>query len=260
MSLFGWINQVSLPVFFLITIAFVALSIFIGSRLGVLVKKHTGESPSIGSAVGAILGLLAFMLAFTFNMAANRFDARKQLYVDHISSMGTTYLRADLLEDEQSARVKTLLREYADILVKISQDHSSVDESVASADVVLGQLWSVVDNIAASRDLTKAENLFVQSLNEMIDLQGKRVIVVLHFKVPEPIWLALFSISALAMLTVGYQFSFASKHHILVALLLVVAFSTVIVLIADLDRGREGTLQVDQQALMDLHKVWYDDL
>src|SRR5271154_4680232 len=51
------------------------------------------EAP-VGAMVASILGLLGFMLAFTFGLAASRFDARRQVILEEANAIGTTYLRA----------------------------------------------------------------------------------------------------------------------------------------------------------------------
>jgi hypothetical protein len=61
--------------------------------------------------VGAALGLLAFILAFTFGLAAARFDNRRQVLLDEANAIGTTYLRAGVLP-ERSEQIRTLLRDY----------------------------------------------------------------------------------------------------------------------------------------------------
>ena len=63
--------------------------------------------------VAATLGLLAFILAFTFGLAASRFDSRMQVLLDEANAIGTTYLRAGMLP-EQGKQIRALLREYAD--------------------------------------------------------------------------------------------------------------------------------------------------
>ena len=56
-----------------------------GAELGFRAGKFTHErqekdqNPMVGTILGASLGLLAFFLAFTFNMAGSRYDARKKL-------------------------------------------------------------------------------------------------------------------------------------------------------------------------------------
>lgn len=53
---------------------------------------------------------------------------------------------------------------------------------------------------------------------------------------------------------VGYSAGVTSRRSILSAVMLVVALGAVITLVIDLDRPREGFLQVSQQPLIDLHE------
>jgi hypothetical protein len=61
--------------------------------------------------VGATLGLLAFILAFTFGLAAARFGARREALLDEANAIGTTYSRAGMLPD-RGEEVRRLLRDY----------------------------------------------------------------------------------------------------------------------------------------------------
>jgi hypothetical protein len=46
--------------------------------------------------VGATFGLLAF----TFGLAATRFDTKRQVLLDEANAIGATYLRAGMLPEE----------------------------------------------------------------------------------------------------------------------------------------------------------------
>jgi len=80
---------------FLIPLLVVLIAIFIGQQYGIYRSKKQEElqHTSVGAAVGAAFGLLAFMLAFTFQIAANRYDACKELLLDEVTNIRTTYLR-----------------------------------------------------------------------------------------------------------------------------------------------------------------------
>src|SRR4029077_11356500 len=73
-------------------------------------REQEKETP-VGTMVGATLGLLAFILAFTFGLAAARFDTRRQVILDEANAIGTTYLRAGMLP-ERREEIQTLLRNY----------------------------------------------------------------------------------------------------------------------------------------------------
>ena len=71
-----------------------------GYRVGTHRRKKDPKEPDapLGTVVASILGLLAFMLGFTFNVAINRFDDRREAVLDEANAIGTTYLRADFFD------------------------------------------------------------------------------------------------------------------------------------------------------------------
>src|SRR4051794_38485293 len=95
--------------FFGTTVALTFLAVEAGFRLGRWRQgrsEHEREAP-VGAIVGASLALLGFLLAFTFGMAASRFDTRRELVLDEANAIGTTYLRATLLSEPHATEVRT---------------------------------------------------------------------------------------------------------------------------------------------------------
>ncbi len=87
------------------------LAIEAGYRAGDKVPSGLSDSAKapVLAISGAIFGLLALLLGFTFSMALNRFEQRKELVVQEANAIGTTYLRARLLpQPEQSARSRVI--------------------------------------------------------------------------------------------------------------------------------------------------------
>jgi len=74
----------------------------VGCQLGFHAKtRQDKEAPtSLGPMVGGLLGMLAFVLAFTFSMALTQHDHRKQTVLEEANSIGTAYLRSDLIETQ----------------------------------------------------------------------------------------------------------------------------------------------------------------
>jgi hypothetical protein len=73
-------------------------------------------------------------------------------------------------------------------------------------------------------------------------------------RIPLVIWIGLFGLAMLGMAAIGYQSALSATRRSPAMLAMVLAFSVVLLLIADLDRGQEGLLQVSQQSLIDLQK------
>ncbi len=58
------------------------------------------------------LTLLGLIIGFTFSMAISRYDQRKNYEEEEANAIGTTYLRAELLPQQDAAHVQVLLKNY----------------------------------------------------------------------------------------------------------------------------------------------------
>src|SRR4051812_25005131 len=88
------LDYLPLPAFFLITVALILLAVEGGFRLGKWKQRRAEPENAVGAMVAAIVGLVGFLLAFTFGMAAARYDTRRELVLAEANAIGTTYLRA----------------------------------------------------------------------------------------------------------------------------------------------------------------------
>jgi hypothetical protein len=240
----------------LLTAAVVLLAMEAGYRLGTYRSRrseHEKES-SVGAVVAATVGLLGFMLAFTFGIAGTRYDARRQAVLDEANAIGTTFLRAGLLPEGRGLNVRKLLREYVDVRLTAART-GDVEAALRRSGDLHGQLWAEVEAIGIRHPGSILVGLFIQSLNETIDLHETRVIAGLYSRIPLVLWGTLYLLTALAMIGVGYHGGLTSKARSLSPLLLAITFAAVILLVADLDRPGAGMLRVSQQALVDVRST-----
>jgi hypothetical protein len=231
----------------------VLLSVEIGYRIGRVraSRVHEMETP-VGEMVTATLGLLAFVLAFTFGLAATRFDAKRQLLVDEANAIGTAYLRAEMLPERRD-EIRALLREYVEIRID-AINPGKLAQSIRHSEDLQNRLWALAVPIAAKNPNSIIVGLFVQSLNDVIDLHTKRLTAALRNRIPFAIWAALYGISVFSFAAMGYHSGLTGTTRSLVVIAVAFTFSVVIVLIADLDRSQEGVLKVSPQALIDLRQ------
>src|SRR4051812_7002872 len=98
------------------TVALILLSVEIGHTVATYQRRRSegGKESSVASMAGstgpivaAMLGLLAFMLAFTFGMATSFFQARREVVLSEANAIGTTYLRAALLPESIGTDART---------------------------------------------------------------------------------------------------------------------------------------------------------
>lgn len=235
------------------TVVVVLLAIEGGYRLGQARRRRSSdemEAP-VGAIVAAALGLLGLILAFTFSLAASRSDARRQMVVEEANAIGTTHLRAGLLPDGRGATVRKLLAQYVDARLEVTQTRD-VDLLLRRSDELHLQLWKEAEAVGREHPNSIVVGLFIQALNELIDLHSKRVQVALRNRLPNGLWAILYLITLLSMAGVGYHEGLSRSRRSIAIVVLVLAFSAITTMVADLDRPHEGLLTVSQQAMIDL--------
>src|SRR5215472_6121709 len=250
----GPIDLLPLWALFIVILVVVLLSVEFGYRLGKYrrSRREQEKEAPLGTMVGATLGLLAFILAFTFGLAAQRFDTRRQVLLDEANAIGTTYLRAGTLP-ERGLEVRDLLRDYVAARLEAFQP-GKLAGGIRRSEDIQQKVWTEAETVGNKNPNSIVVGLFVQSLNEMIDLHAKRLQAGLRSRIPGAIWLGLFAIASLSLATMGYHAGLSGTRRSLAIIAVAVTFSVVIELIADLDRPQEGVLRVSQQALLDLQR------
>jgi hypothetical protein len=241
---------------FFVTIAVGFLSVEAGYWLGILRRRQLEpeKESSVGVMVAATLGLLAFTLAFTFGLAAGRFDARQRFVLDEANAIRTSYLRSAFVPEPQRSTIRRLLREYLQAQFELETAQPGKVELVASR-ALLARLWAEAVAAVQSEPSSVLAGLFIGSLNEVIDLHTKRVQVTLRGSIPGVIWATLYFVAILAMAGIGYLDGLTSLRRSPAMVMIVLTFSAIIYLIADLNRPQEGLFNVNQQAMIDLRNL-----
>lgn len=253
---FGAFDNIPLWAVFVLTTILLFLSAELGYQVGRRrSSRYTEEGKKItGIILGAALGMLAFLLAFTFGMAGSVNRERKQLVLEEANAIGTTYLRAQLLPKKQCAEIQRLLRKYVDIRADIRNVKRVEDLKpiLLRSEEVHDQLWTQAVDLVDDISEPIFVGLFVESLNEVIDLNSKRLTAGLRSRIPNSIMLTLYFVAILTMVIMGYNAGISGARTVVTRFLLVLAFSSVLVLITELDRPRKTVIKINQQAMVDL--------
>ena len=137
-------NFIGLAGMFFIPLLVALVPIFIGQWVGIKhVRKNKAmkEGP-LETVVTASFGLLAFMLAFTFQIAANRWESRKALLYSEVQEIRTAYLRASLIPEPFNSGTKNYLAEYVNLRVDLANDLSKLDHAISRSQSILDTLWN----------------------------------------------------------------------------------------------------------------------
>ncbi len=238
---------------FLITVGVSFCAYEIGFRWG----KYKGErseqerTAPISSTIGATLGLLAFILAFTFGLAATRFEERRVLVLKDANAIETTYRRAQYLPDPSRREIQTLLQEYVRIRTP-SADPIALQHTIQQSEELQEELWKRAVLVAEQNPTSVMAGLFISSLNEVLDIHSERIMVGARTRIPEIIWLALYFITILSMAAMGFHSGLAGFRSLFIHTVMILTFSGVIFLIGDLDFSQGGFLRVSQQPMLDV--------
>jgi hypothetical protein len=205
-------------------------------------------------AVAALLALLGLLLAFSFQIGAERFDKRKALVLDESNAITTTYLRATLVQAPYDQRIQELLREY----VRVRANVTSADElerALKASGMLHGELWANATAIAHGSPDSPVAALFIASLNNMIDLHEARVTVALYQRIPPAIFVSLYIVALLSIGTVGIRAGLDRVRGLIPATLLVASIMCVMGLIISLDQPMSRLFSISKHAIEDTQRI-----
>lgn len=240
------------------SVILVVICIEIGYRVGIIVRRRSqSEKESAVSAItGSILALLAFILAFTFGIVSNRFDTRKELVRNEANAIRTAWLRSDFLPDTDRIVAKELLLKYVDLRLEVmTKNINDAPAYIEKSEDIQHQLWDMAVENARKDMNSDVAALYIESLNQIIEIQALRIAVGLQMRIPGGIWTILISLIIIAMLAVGYQTAISDSRRTWTIILLAMSFSLVILLIVVLDQAKSRFIHVPQQPLIDVQTM-----
>jgi hypothetical protein len=230
----------------------------LGYRVG---RRPRNVDPEVASQVGtweaALLGLLALLIGFTFAMAVTRFDGRRDLIRDEANAIYQVTRRAEYLPPPEPERLGGLLRRYVDARIRFYEAGLSIKLTEAAEDEAValrGQLWSEVVKIARANFNSEMASLFVQSVDDLIDMGGKRR-AALDNHVPTAVYLVLVLVAAVAVAATGYSCGLRKRRHKFGMVLLPVLIAGVVLLVMDLDHPRGGFITAGQGPMLRLRQA-----
>lgn len=244
-----------------IVLLLLAGSLFLGAlefgfRMGRRQKDQSDEPARthVGALQGALLGLLALLLGFTFAMAVSRLDTRKELVLEEANAIGTAFLRARFLPAPQSGEVARLLKDYVSALLDFHAAGIVADRLEAAnrtAARIEGQLWELTVSSVVQDTDSVPTGLFIQSINEVIDVRERRR-AALDNHVPEAIVYILYATAVTALGIVGYACGLTRRRRFVPNAVVACLIALVLTTILDIDRPRRGLIQVSQDSLIRL--------
>ena len=226
-----------------------ALAGELGYRIGI--KSHIEDDQNrkeqINALGSSLFILLSLLLSFALTMAVSRYDQRRELVVREADEIGTTYLRAAILRQPYQQNFEQLLRSYVDARIEFfaaGVDPAQLEQAMSHTSSLQQELWKNMVAVSQS-DRTPTVVAFMNSLNEVIDLDSQRV-AALENRIPQRVWMLITIVALIAVFTRGLTLK---RRFWLTLVLGPMTIAIAVGLIADVDSPRSGFMQVDQGPL-----------
>jgi hypothetical protein len=218
-------------------------------------KAQSAEDARRGdfsTVLPAALTLLGLIVGFTFSMAVNRYDQRKNYEEAEANAIGTEYVRADLLPAADAARVRELLAQYVAqrVLFYTEREPDRLARIDAETAKLQASLWSAVASPALAQP-TPVMALVVAGMNDLLNSQGYTQAAWWN-RIPLGAWVLMGLVSLACNFLLGY----GERHTVPAPLLVFPLLLTIpFFLIADIDSPRGGIIRVAPQNLIALSQT-----
>lgn len=245
----NWLTNLSIIGTGIVTLGILLVSAALGQllRRAQARRKRAGpeSEPSVaqeGYLLSSALGLLGLLLAFTFGMVLNRYEARRDLVTKEANAIGTSYLRAQLLDEPHRARLSNLLVAYTENRIQLASTDDQ-RELMTTNDRLLTEIWAAV---SAARESALQHGLTTSLLgtyNEVIDLDTERKLA-WQLRIPSEVMYLVIVFIAVTAAVVGHQVDGPRGKRAALVLFLLLTLS--ITVITDINRPMHGSARESQ--------------
>jgi hypothetical protein len=232
-----------------------------GWRLGAakLARSPNSTVKGVGAAVASVFGLLGLILAFTFNGAGERYEARRHLITEEANAIGTAYLRLDVLPEDAQPELRDLFRRYTGLRAETYVNVESLSDAkrqLADCAAMQGQMWQRA-MAACRRPETPASAtiILLPALNEMIDITTTQEMATRNHP-PLAVFLTLDVLALASTLLMGYDTALSRERGRFYMFVFAASMVIAMYVTAELEFPRLGLIRVDDanQILLELRE------
>jgi hypothetical protein len=237
--------------------AFTCLSLMAGMMVAFTLGRSAGirhhaidpaGARTISGAVEAsIFALLGLLIAFTFDGAADRFEARRALITEEANAVDTAWKRLDLLVAADQATLRDDFRNYLD--ARLRYYAKLPNEAAGAPDLERAEqleisMWTHAVDAAARAPMASAVTLLLPAINQVFDLSTDREMA-LKTHPPLAIYGLLICLALICASLAGHHASPSARHPLVMPLLFAGISSLAIFIILDLEYPRAGLIRID---------------
>jgi hypothetical protein len=224
-------------------LSFAALALSV--KVGDFIRKRSGASQEkprddLGVVLAATLTLLGLIIGFSFSMATSRYELRKSCEQIEANAIATEWIRSDLLPGADAPKLRELLKTYLDkrLLFYTVRNRQQLRSISFETTQLQNDLWSAIRSGFPSAP-PPVQGILISGLNDVINSEASTQ-AAFDNRVPLLAWLLIVVIASGCSFLIGLR---AHRTDWLVFLVIPIAISISLFLIADLDSPREGAIR-----------------
>lgn len=240
--------QLPLPLIALITLILITLCNWLGYiyRQWQLKKYPNLQHGSLGAIEGALLGLMTLMLAFSYGIAATRYETGRQLIVDESKIVTVAIHRCDLYPDSVRNILLANYKDYVESRITyytVGIDQDKIDASLKDGRNSLDKIRAVVVGLAQNQANQFRSYLMIPALDNVEDVATSSEAARLS-KLPQIILWMLLILTIASSFLVGFANTGNRKNVIMLAVFAVMT-TAAFYLVIELDHPRQGFINLD---------------
>lgn len=245
----------ALPLFLLLLLIFALL--MGGEQLGrgicrLSTREGAAEPKDMGNVLTSVYALLGLLVAFTFGMAVDRYETRRELVIEEANAIGTAHIRSAFAAEPHSSELREWLEVYAEKRLAFGKADGAERQQIIEQS---GEMRKIIARVAvnASNNViaTPMGPALIDSVNTVIDVGGERDATSQAFIPLTVAWL-LIAYAFSAALLLGFSSAGRGRHIAFGNAILLFLLTMALTLIADLDRPAGGTIKISQHPMTQL--------
>jgi prepilin signal peptidase PulO-like enzyme (type II secretory pathway) len=251
-----------IPAFFIVAIFFIF--IFILNWIGYSFRKRFArlqpdKELELGTVEGSLLGLMALLLAFSFSMAATKFESRRQTIIDEANLLNTAILRCDLYPDSIKRSLLPGYKNYLEARIgyyEAGDDPVKIKAALYDADKQFKSMWNNVLLLSKAHENNLKTEQMIQIIMGLKNIKTTREAGRMA-AVPALIIVVLLIIVFGASFLTGFGIK-PGKRSTLPSIAFALMTSIVLYLVMELSRPRQGFVNLSsaEEKLVELRKMF----
>jgi len=202
-----------------------------------------------GYVVSSVYALLGLLVAFTFQVAVERYQARRHLVIEDATAIQALYLKSQLLPEPHRSTLSNLLVSYAENHVALAKARSkdpNGPQLLQRNEMLLHEIWRVVIPAFASVKTLDFSSSFVDSAAEVVRINSERM-AARRPPIPTTILVILLVYTIVAAGVLGSVMK--GRRGIEVSVILIALNILALLLVMDINRPVEGTIREPQEPM-----------